>query len=89
MAGGVVPLRDKSTGFSGWVTGTPKRAQDRLLAGAALGITPGGCFVYEGMFSKVRLGRLFSGKPLIVAEATSVQTENGSLRAKGGKSGTQ
>ena len=40
MAGGVVPLRDKSTGFSEWVTGTPKRAQEGLLAGA----------FYEGMF---------------------------------------
>jgi hypothetical protein len=27
-------LSDKSTGFSEWVTGTPKRAQDKLLAGA-------------------------------------------------------
>ena len=45
MAGGVVPLRDKSTGFSECFTGTPKRAQDKLLAGAARDVTPGGCFL--------------------------------------------
>jgi hypothetical protein len=34
MAGGKVPLSDKSTGDSEWVTVTPKRAQEGLLADA-------------------------------------------------------
>jgi hypothetical protein len=57
MAGGEVPLRDKSTGYSEWVTVGPKRAQEgswRMLL--------------SGEVSELRLGQLFSGKPLIITE---------------------
>ncbi len=57
MAGGVVPLSDKSTGFSEWVVVVPKRAQETLLADA-----------FERGNSELRLGQLFSGKPLIITE---------------------